>query len=581
MRIAAFSIITKSYLPYARVLMSSLRHSSPDVLRIVLLVDRPDGFFDPATEDFDVILSETLPIQDSRWFHFKYAVLELSTAVKSFAFEYIFEHYPVDAVLYFDPDVAIYNDLSDLTATLTESSILLTPHLTSPLVDAYRPTDLDILRSGSYNLGFIGVKRCPEAARFLRWWQTRLYDHCVVDLARGLFVDQRWIDLVPGMFSGVSILRHPGFNVAYWNLPHRKVTRSAEGYLVNGEPLCFFHFSGFSPDLPHGLSRHQNRLTLDDLGDARMLVLEYRKRLYERGYAECSKWPYAFGTFRNGFPIPDMGRPAHHEVPAIVARVSDPFSDEGYRAFTELWNEPLAGPDGKPSGITRLAYRIYRARSDVQQAMPDIFGGDLLRFLRWVLSSGQVEHNLSDAFVAPISDSIHARQRQPASSIDRQNDGALVADDAIPRSLALSGIWVTSENEPVQVDALNDLLGRGKAKLRLSKLARAIYESRPDLQRFFPDPCGRDGVRFLLWFLTYGAHEYNLADPLLSPLRQQWDAVVGALANPLKRSWYRSVLLATEYSVKFREAAKRLRGVARLQFAEAALRSSGRDKSKA
>jgi hypothetical protein len=89
MRLAACTIVAKNYLPYARVLMSSLRASSPDILRIVILVDHPDGFFDPEHEDFDVILSEALSVPDSRWFHFKYTILELSTAVKPFALEYI------------------------------------------------------------------------------------------------------------------------------------------------------------------------------------------------------------------------------------------------------------------------------------------------------------------------------------------------------------------------------------------------------------------------------------------------------------------------------------------------------------
>jgi glycosyltransferase involved in cell wall biosynthesis len=576
MNIAACTIIAKNYLPFARVLMSSLRASSPNVLRIVILVDHIDGFFDPASEDFDVVLSEDLPIPDSLWFHFKYSILELSTAVKPFALEYIFEHYSVDQVLYFDPDISIYSDLDILAAALSDSSVILTPHLTSPLMDGRHPTDLDILRSGSYNLGFIGIRRCAEAACFLQWWKTRLYDQCVVDLPKGLFVDQRWIDLVPGMFNDVGILRNPGLNVAYWNLSHRTVSRSSNGYTVNGESLCFFHFSGFNPEEPHRFSRHQNRFTLDDLGDARELVLEYRQRLLERGYSECRKWPYAFGTFRNGFPIPEMGRSAHHEMPDVVARLSDPFSEEGYQAFIDLWNRGLTGPDGKPTGVTRLAYRIYRARVDVQQAMPDIFGGDLLRFLKWVSSTGRTEHNLNDVFVAPISNAIKLREKQEAPQLARRQQANPVINEKILAVLAGNGIWLSAEQFPVQVEALNVLIGNGNARLHLSRLAQAIYESRPDLQQFFPDPCGRDSVRFLLWFLTYGADEYRLAAPLLSPLWKQWDAIVGSLENPLQKVWYRCVLRTMAHSVRGRERARKLLSRMRILRTEAARRLSTR-----
>src|SRR5438034_2718545 len=157
MRVAACTIIAKNYLPFARVLMSSIRACSPDILRIVILADRPDGFFDPKREDFDIILSEDLSIPEPRWFHFKYTILELNTAVKPYALEFILERYGVDRLFFFDPDISVYGELDKLVTSLQDRSIVLTPHLTSPLIDDCRPTDLDILRSGSYNLGFLGI----------------------------------------------------------------------------------------------------------------------------------------------------------------------------------------------------------------------------------------------------------------------------------------------------------------------------------------------------------------------------------------------------------------------------------------
>src|SRR5262249_10868875 len=239
-----------------------VREHSPETVRIVVLVDRPDGYFDPRREDFQIILSEDLGIPHSRWFHFKYTLLELSTAVKPYAIEHILGSGEVDRLFYFDPDITIYGIFPSLVSSLDGNTIVLTPHLTSPIEDERHPSDLDILRSGSYNLGFIGVRLCEESSRFLKWWQSKLFEHCVVDLPKGLFVDQRWIDLVPGMFRDVRILRDPGLNVAYWNIAHRRITRSPSGYMVNGLPLCFFHFSGFDPENPRAFSRHQDRFTL-------------------------------------------------------------------------------------------------------------------------------------------------------------------------------------------------------------------------------------------------------------------------------------------------------------------------------
>jgi hypothetical protein len=484
MEVAAFTIVAKNYLPFARVLMESLREWAPALRRFVVLVDKPDGYFDPDAEDFTVLLSDELDIPNSRWFHFKYTILELCTAVKPYAVQRLMERYGADRVLYFDPDIRVYGDLDSVLSALNEHTVVLTPHLTAPLEDEARPTDLDILRSGSYNLGFIGIRRCEESGRFLNWWQARLYDHCVVDLAKGLFVDQRWVDLVPGMFAGVGILRDSGLNVAYWNIAHRHVTRGPGGFLVNGQPLRFFHFSGFDPDKPHAFSRHQNRFTLDNIGTAAEVALDYKARLNAAGYSECKTWPYVYGVFENGAPIPDMGRPAHHEAPELVRKVADPFSAEGYEAFIELWNEPLSGPDGKPSGVTRLAYRIYRARTDVQLAMPDVFGGDLARFLNWVISSGTREHNLSEAFIAPIWELARKQYATPPAPRSAGRAHPIV-NERIIATLRDRGIWVDA-GAPIQVEALNQLIGNGNAKLHLSRLAKAIYESRPDFAAVLP-----------------------------------------------------------------------------------------------
>ena len=57
---------------------------------------------------------------------------------------------------------------------------------------------------------------------------------------------QRWLDLAPVFFEDIAILREPIYNVATWNLTHRPVAGSLErGFTINGEPLSFYHFSGF------------------------------------------------------------------------------------------------------------------------------------------------------------------------------------------------------------------------------------------------------------------------------------------------------------------------------------------------
>jgi hypothetical protein len=77
-----FTIISKNYLPYARVLMKSFSDHHPGVRRIVILADRNVGHFDSSKEDFEVIEVENLGIRDFTSLAFKYNILELNTAVK-------------------------------------------------------------------------------------------------------------------------------------------------------------------------------------------------------------------------------------------------------------------------------------------------------------------------------------------------------------------------------------------------------------------------------------------------------------------------------------------------------------------
>src|SRR5579871_417020 len=175
------TIIARNYLAHARCLMDSLARFHPDIPRFVILVDRMDGDFGAAPETFEIIPSDTLEIPNTKWFHFKYTLIELSTAVKPYAIEHLFNQYGFDFVIYLDPDILVLADLNLLIDRLGECSLLLTPHVTEPLNNNPSPSELEILRTGTYNLGFIGVARTEEALAFLHWWKDRLYEFCVID----------------------------------------------------------------------------------------------------------------------------------------------------------------------------------------------------------------------------------------------------------------------------------------------------------------------------------------------------------------------------------------------------------------
>ena len=138
--------------------------------------------------------------------------------------------------------------MDDIYEKLETYDIVLTPHLdTDYPADGLLPDDSHILRAGQFNLGFIGINSSENAKSFLNWWKPKLYEHCVVDVMNGYFVDQKFIDFVPVLFENFHVEKQTGYNVAYWNLHSRRVHKQNGAWHCNESPLYFFHFSGYDP----------------------------------------------------------------------------------------------------------------------------------------------------------------------------------------------------------------------------------------------------------------------------------------------------------------------------------------------
>jgi glycosyltransferase involved in cell wall biosynthesis len=356
-RTAVFSIVSPNYRPYARALMASLRRLQPGWERFVLLVGR--GRAGGGEGDFSLVALDALPLPNPRQFCFRYTLLELNTAVKPWMFEHLFA-LGYDRVVYLDPDILVYSPLAEVEDAPPETFLVLTPHLTGFISGDDFPSERWMLLAGAYNLGFLAVSRRPPLESFLGWWKGKLERQCIVDTANGLFVDQKWMDLAPGLFPGVAILRHDGYNVAYWNLEQRRIARKGDVITVNGQPLRFLHFSGFAPDLGSRVSRHHHALTLADIGDARGLYEDYRAALCAAGHDTFRHAPYPFGSFVDGTPIPDAARAAYRESPERQASCGeDPFAHP--ELFAGMRDAPRRPRLAARAGV--LSYRLLsRAR---------------------------------------------------------------------------------------------------------------------------------------------------------------------------------------------------------------------------
>jgi hypothetical protein len=116
-----------------------------------------------------------------------------------------------------------------------------------------------------------------------------------------MFVDQKWINLVPCFFDKVAILKNPGCNMANWNLHERQLSLVGDAWMVNRTyPLEFYHFSGIAVDAGDKLSRRTERFTLANRPDLITIYEDYRRLLIENGLGDFKSRKYAFNSFENG-----------------------------------------------------------------------------------------------------------------------------------------------------------------------------------------------------------------------------------------------------------------------------------------
>lgn len=287
MQTVVFTLCSNNYLAHAKTLGDSIIKTNPHCHFIIGLVDKRDaqidyGFFEP----FEIIDYDSIGYPFFEEMVAVYNVIEFNTAVKPFYLEFLLQKYGEGAkVYYIDPDIVLYGSMKKLHDTLDACNIVLTPNLTKASLEV-NTGELASLRHGMYNLGFIGVKYGDETFRFVRWWQNRLRKHCVIDKPRGLFVDQKWIDLAPLFFKGIDISDEVGYNMAWWNFTERTLLTINDEYFVNDglHPLVFFHFSGYTPgsDAYTGRTKHPDFL-LTSKPELMALFNDYSNRLVENG----------------------------------------------------------------------------------------------------------------------------------------------------------------------------------------------------------------------------------------------------------------------------------------------------------
>jgi len=329
MSIHAFTSFSYSYLDRARVLARTLRAQHPDWVIWAVVVDVcPEALpHDWTTEQFDrVLFPDDLIGEDAGAWLFGHNVVEACTAVKGAAARHILEQPGCEKLFYFDPDIAVFNPMDDVVDLLDTHDIVLTPHQTEPAPRDARQNimdnELSSLQHGAFNLGFIALANRAEGQRCAAWWDERLRDWCHDRKDIGVFVDQKWCDLIPCFFDGVKVLRDPGYNVASWNLSHRRIEVTGAGQaLVNRKPLRFFHFTKLGP-LGDAMTQRYAR----DNIEVYEIWAWYKAQVDAASEARIPDGYWHFKSFDDGTPIPDAARRLYRERKDLRSAFPDPWN---------------------------------------------------------------------------------------------------------------------------------------------------------------------------------------------------------------------------------------------------------------
>lgn len=355
MQEVVFTICAKNYLAQALSLRESfLRYNQHPFY--IFLSDLPDHEDLTNIPNLIELNDNWLPNWDKM--AFKYNVIEFSTSIKPYCINELFNR-GFNKVIYLDPDIFVYDNLDFIFQKLDEKSIILTPHRCR-----INKTNEELIREqllssvGIYNLGFFAVKKDTIGKNVVNWWKEKLTDKCLNDFSQGLFVDQKWMDYVPGFYpKDVLISSHLGLNVATWNLQERDVIEKDGSYFIIDKfgneifKLIFFHYSGYNPNIPELLDKRIKRSDMKNHPVLQKLANEYRLCEMNNNYCIYSKMKYSFNNFTNGQKILDLHRKLYYYKLNKNEEMGNPFDSNSF-FYTLLAKRNLLENNVIPKGIS-------------------------------------------------------------------------------------------------------------------------------------------------------------------------------------------------------------------------------------
>jgi len=237
------TISTRSHLFKSKALVESL--NSFNFSTFVLIIDEvfSDDIEMFSSEEFRTLNDLNSPIVSQLIKKYQNYPDKLRWSLKPIFTKYLLEN-GYDQVIYVDNDIFFYSSPDFLFEKLETSSFLLTPHFYKALPNKNQNWLEANYRVGLYNAGFFGVNK--NATPILDWWAECCLYNVKIAYWRGLYLDQKYLDLVPVIFDNVEVVKHRGCNFAGWNCDEVLIEEKENQLYINDDKLVFIHFSPLS-----------------------------------------------------------------------------------------------------------------------------------------------------------------------------------------------------------------------------------------------------------------------------------------------------------------------------------------------
>ncbi len=316
------TICTDSHLPGALALWESVQRHGPGWDFLALRISESGLPKNVPAKFAAACVSITAASLPHPGMAFWYDAFELCNAAKGLLHKYMLEQTPHDEWWYIDSDCAFYSTLDPLSGLFDGRTVALSPHRKVPPLNAQN-IELRLLAYGVFNGGMLGLRRTSHTSSLVEWLLNRMTWFSFSRPDKGLFVDQKWLELIP-LYFPASAITHPGVNIGHWNMDEYWPANN-----VQVPPPLLAHFSQIdwlAAPLRINTPPHA-ALPIPDAFAS--LMREYAACVHSWKTLLGPSAPYPYKTFRDGIHIQPVMRAACYCEIIRIARTFDPFADSG------------------------------------------------------------------------------------------------------------------------------------------------------------------------------------------------------------------------------------------------------------